>query len=120
VVYEEPLAVAVDIDSDNWITPLHGDEFGGSIAQLPGKVPVTRWGAADGRFGVEALADSARRLCQELGPVLLVQSAWNEAGKTFNASEASYVTVAGTTYTELFTGSTAAFAETAPGWSLSS
>jgi hypothetical protein len=120
VIHEEPYALAYEYGTDEWIAPMHAGQNGGNLGQLIGPGPVIRQSASDPGGGAEIVTDAARRLSQELGPVLLSVSAWDEANQDVTASEPDYRTISGAAYKELFSGSTTAYATTAAGSSLSS
>lgn len=120
VVFEEPFALAYDVSAGGWAAPMHGDPNGGNLGQLPGKWPVVRRSATDAGHGGEVLVDAAARCARELGPVLFSATTWAEGDQAFDAAEAASRSVTGTTWTELVSGVTAAYAASGAGWSVSS
>ncbi len=118
-VIEEPFAYARDVSSGDWSIPLHADGSGANLGQLPGTWPVVARSAADVGAGAEVLTDAARRLSQELGPVLWSHTAWEESAGDFTSSEAPERTISGTTWTELIDTTTSAYDADLVGWSLS-
>lgn len=120
IVYEEPLAYARDISAGDWIAPLHADAQGGNAGQLAGPWPVVRRSASDAGGGVEVLTDAARRVSQEVGPVLWSATTWDEGDGDFSSTEAAARSVTATGWTELIADTTTAYATSGAGWSLSS
>lgn len=119
-VVEEPFAYARDVSAGGWLIPLHANQQGANLGQLPGPWPVVERSASDAGAGAEVLTDSARRLSQEIGPVLWSATTWNESGGDFTSTEAPARSAVGTAWTELLSASTAAYDADAAGWSLSS
>lgn len=120
VVYEEPLALAYDLSAGDWMIPMHAGNAGGNLGQLPGAVPVIKKSASDPGHGAEIVCDAARRQSQEIGPVLLAVTAWNESDQTVAATETVARQVTSTSYVEIWSGDSAAHSESDAGWSLSS
>lgn len=119
IVVEEPVAYARDISGGNWIAPLHSNAQGGNAGQLAGPWPVVRRSASDAGGGVEVLADAARRISQEIGPVLWSATAWDESDGDFSATEVAGRGVTSSTWTEIIAGASA-YTAGGSGWSLSS
>lgn len=119
VAFEEPLALGVDLAAGDWIAPMHSGPGGVNLGQLPGTVPVTKRSASDPGAGAEIVCDSAARVIQEIGPVLVAQSVWSESDQGFEpaAREQSTTSLA---WVELWSGSTTDYLATQPGWSASS
>ncbi|MCY0995096.1 hypothetical protein OV203_48670, partial [Nannocystis sp. ILAH1] len=120
VVFEEPLALAYDLAAGDWAVPMHAAANGGDLGQLAGPVPVTRRSASDPGGGAEVMCDAAARLCQELGPVLLFVSAYDEGNQPISATETDAKLLTGTGFRDFLTTATASFDATKPGWSASS
>lgn len=119
IVVEEPVAYARDISAGDWIAPLHSNAQGENAGQLAGPWPVVRRSASDAGGGVEVLTDAARRISQEIGPVLWSATTWDENDGDFSSTEAGARTVTSSTWTELVAGA-AAYTASGSGWSLSS
>ena len=118
-VVEEPFAYARDVSAGGWLIPLHANQQGANLGQLPGPWPVVERSASDAGAGAEVLVDAARRLSQEIGPVLWSATTWDEGAGDFSSTEAPARSAVGTAWTELLSGSTAAYNADAAGWSLS-
>ena len=118
-VVEESFAYAADVSAGDWAIPLHADGSGANLGQLPGPWPVVARSAADVGAGAEVLTDAARRLSQEIGPVLWHHTGWAESEGDFSSAEVVARTVTATTWTELVDASTTAYDDAAAGWSLS-
>lgn len=119
-VVEEPFAYARDVSAGGWLIPLHANQQGANLGQLPGPWPVVERSASDAGHGAEVLVDAARRLSQEIGPVLWSATTWDEGAGDFSSTEAPARSAVGTAWTELLSDSTAAYNADAAGWSLSS
>ena len=119
VVVEEPYQYARDISAGDWIAPLHSNAYGDNAGQLAGAWPVTRRSAADAGGGVEVLTDAARRVSQEVGPVLWSATTWDEAAGDFSSTEAAGRGVTSTNWIELTADTTTAYDAAEAGWSLS-
>lgn len=121
VVYEEPYRLAYDLAAGDWIAPAHANGHGLNLGQLGGPVPVIKKSASDPGGGTEIILDAAARQCQELGPILLSATTWNEVRQDFDETEAEYQEVTGTSYTEIVAlWSSGAYDSDKAGWSLSS
>lgn len=120
-VVEEPFAYARDVSAGGWLIPLHANQQGANLGQLPGPWPVVERSASDAGAGAEVLTDSARRLSQEIGPVLWSATTWDEGAGDFSSTEAPARSVASSAWTELLADAATAYsADAAAGWSLSS
>lgn len=120
ILFEEPLALAYDLTAGGWAAPMHASANGGDLGQLAGPVPVTRRSASDPGGGAEVVCDAAARLCQELGPLLLFVSAYDESNQTISGTEADAKLLTGTSFRDFMTTATTSFDATKPGWSVSS
>ncbi len=89
VVHEEPFGFAYDANTDNWIAPMHSNDGGGSLGDLQGPFPFTKFGASDNAGGVLAITQAAKRLCQEIGPVVWYWSSWQEGNQNVTDTEAA-------------------------------
>ena len=118
-VVEEPFAYARDVSAGGWLIPLHANQQGANLGQLPGPWPVVERSASDAGAGAEVLVDAARRLSQEIGPVLWSATTWDEGAGDFSSTEAPARSAVGTAWTELLSDSTAAYNTDTAGWSLS-
>ena len=119
-VVEEPFAYARDVSAGGWLIPLHANQQGANLGQLPGPWPVVERSASDAGAGAEVLTDSARRLSQEIGPVLWSATTWDEGAGDFSSTETPARSVTSSAWTELLADSTAAYSADAAGWSMSS
>lgn len=122
VVHEEPHALCVDVNDGDAIAPMHSKGQGEPLPKLPGTVPKIRYSSTDAHHGAEALCDAARRLSQEIGPILFFHTAWDEDAQLVASTETDYrtITTVGTSLTELVTGATTNASNLRPGWSVSS
>lgn len=118
IVWEEPLAVARDLAAGDWVMPLHAGVGGGNLGQLAGGVPLIRRTSTDPGGGAEIIADAARHLCQEIGPVLLSYTTWSESDQGL-IEEARAQTVTSLTWIELLS-SEVEYSDLDQGWSASS
>jgi hypothetical protein len=119
IVVEEPIAYARDISAGDWSTPLHSNAQGDNAGQLAGPWPVVKRSASDAGGGVEVLTDAARRLSQEIGPVLWSATTWEESAGDFSSTEAGARSVTSTAWTELIDDVATAYTDDDAGWSLS-
>lgn len=120
VVFEEPLALTYDLAAGGWAAPMHAAANGADLGQLAGPVPVTRRSVSDPGGGTEIVCDAAARLCQELGPVLLFASAYDESNTTISAAETDAKVLSGVSFRDFITTATTSYDATKPGWSASS
>ena len=120
IVVEEPFAYARDISAGDWVAPLHSNAQGDNAGQLAGPWPVVKRSASDAGGGVEVLTDAARRISQEVGPVLWSASVWDENDEDFTSTEAGARSITSSDWTELIVGTTTAYSAAGSGWSLSS
>lgn len=118
IVAEEQVAYARDISAGDWIAPLHSNAQGDNAGQLAGPWPVVRRSASDAGGGVEVLTDAARRISQEVGPVLWSATVWDEGGGDFSSTEVAGRSVTSSTWTELIADTTTAYSTLGAGWSL--
>lgn len=116
VVFEEPVAVARDIATGDAMIPLHANGQGGAAGPVFGKVPLIRRSASDTGGGAEALADAARRLATETGPIVWTASTWEEAAQPRADLEAVARDITSTTWQEVLSGASA-YSAAGPGWS---
>jgi hypothetical protein len=121
-IYEEPNALCYDLSSGDWIAPMHADGGGGQLPALLGKVPRIKQSGSHPGGGAEIVVDAAARLAQEIGPVIMFHSAWDEDSQSVASTETDPKTIAAVSpnYTELISGVTTAAGATRPGWSTSS
>lgn len=121
VIHEEPNALCYNLASGDWIAPMLADGSGGPLGQIHGKTPRIKRSASDPSGGSEIVVDSAVRVAQEVGPVLLYHTAWDEDAQPVADTETLYRAITATAnYTELIHGSTTAAGTTRPGWSVAS
>lgn len=121
IVYEEPYGVVVDLAAGEWPLPMHSAPAGGNLGQLPGAVPVIKRSASDPGAGAEIICAAARRQAQEVGPVLVAWSAWDEGNQSYTATETTAQSVTSTTdWIELVAETTTSYDAATAGWSLSS
>lgn len=116
VVFEEPIACARDIATGDAMIPLHANGQGGAAGPVFGKVPLVRRSASDTGGGVEALADAARRLARETGPIVWTATTWEEASQPWADLEAVARDITATSWEEVMSGA-ASYRETDAGWS---
>lgn len=119
VVVEEPVAYAREISAGDWSAPLHANAQGENAGQLAGPWPVVKRATGDAGGGVEVLTDAARRVSQEIGPVLWTATVWEENDEDFTSTEVPGRGIDSTDWTEILIG-TAAYSTADSGWSLSS
>ena len=120
VVYESPYALEYEFTDGNSIAPMHAGNSGQSLGALDGPVPMVKRSATEVTGGTEVVTDAAARLAQEVGPVLMFVSAWDEASQSITATETDYKTVGSLTFVELYTGQASTFATSLAGLSVSS
>lgn len=122
VVYEEPHELVYERSTGDWMAPMHASPSGGNLGSLAGAVPVTRATATDAGGGAEIITDAARRLSQEIGPVLFFASSWDEGNQTdVTATQALHKTLtASVDPREAFTDSDQAYNNVYSGASISS
>ena len=119
-VWEEPYAIAVDANTTDWPMPMHSNGAGGQSGQLSGKTPRTQRSGSDFGEGAAVVCDAAKRLCQELGPVLWFATAWDEDAQAVASTETDYRAISTVTpnFTELLTNSN--LSTLGQGWSTAS
>lgn len=121
-VYEMPVELGVDLSAGGWIAPMHSTSNGDPLAGFPAGMPApqTKRSASDPGFGSEALVDAAARMCQELGPVLFMATAWDEGGQDVAQPETDYASISTTALLEIVSGSSANWSTSRDGWSIAS
>lgn len=118
-VYEEPFALCYDASTNDWIAPMHSNGSGGALASLPGNVPKIKLSGSNSSGGAEVICDAARRLSQEIGPVLFFHTAWDEDAQAVASTETDFKSITSTGFVELIHGATSVGTDR-PGWSTSS
>lgn len=115
-----PFGYARDIGADTtYSSPLVTDGAGNTVKLYPVGYPIEERSATDPTYGSALLADITDRQHHALGPALMYWTAWDESTTSATATASPSVSTTSTTFVDMLDGSSSAWTEAGPGWSLS-
>lgn len=120
VLQQIPFGYARDIGADTtYSSPLVTDGAGNTVKLYPVAYPIEERSATDPTYGAALLAEIADRQHHALGPVLVHWTAWDESTTSFTVSASPGVSTTSASFVDMLDGSSSAWTDDGPGWSLS-